>query len=165
MSILGNVLWFIFGGFLSGLFWCISGLIWCITIVGIPYGIQCFKFATLSFAPFGKEIEYGGGVPSLFANIIWIIFFGIPMAIENFLFGCIWCITIVGIPFGLQFFKIAKLSLAPFGAKVEWKNYRNGENVDISLVDAITFDPYTQGYYRVAERVGNAFKDGLQLKK
>ena len=57
-----------------------------------------------------EEIEYGGGVPSLFANIIWIIFFGIPMAIENFIFGCIWCITIVGIPFGLQFFKIAKLA-------------------------------------------------------
>ena len=54
----------------------------------------------------------------MIANVIWIIFFGIPMALENLLFGCIWCITIVGIPFGLQFFKIAKLSLAPFGAKV-----------------------------------------------
>ena len=75
-------------------------------------------FATMSFAPFGKEIEYGGGVPSLLANVIWIIFFGIPMALENLIFGCLWCITIVGIPFGLQFFKIAKLSLAPFGAKI-----------------------------------------------
>lgn len=88
------------------------------TIVGIPYGKQCFKFARLSFAPFGKEIEYNGGVPSLIANIIWIIFFGIPMALENLLFGSIWCITILGIPFGLQFFKIAKLSLVPFGARV-----------------------------------------------
>ena len=118
MSIIGNILWFIFGGFLSGLSWLISGILWCITIIGIPYGKQCFKFASLSFAPFGKDIEYGGGVPSLFANIIWIIFFGIPMAIENLVFGCLWCITIVGIPFGLQFFKIAKLSLAPFGARV-----------------------------------------------
>lgn len=118
MNIFGNILWLIFGGFLSGLSWCISGLIWCITLIGIPYGRQCFKFATLSFAPFGKEIEYKGGIPSLFANIIWIIFFGIPMAIENALIGCIWCLTIVGIPFGLQFFKIARLSLTPFGAKI-----------------------------------------------
>ena len=130
MSLLGNILWFIFGGLFSGLSWVLSGVIWCITIVGIPYGKQCFKFASMSFAPFGKEIEYGGGVPSLLANVIWIIFFGIPMALENFIFfgipmalenlifGCIWCITIVGIPFGLQFFKIAKLSLAPFGARI-----------------------------------------------
>ncbi len=118
MSFLGNVLWFIFGGFFSGLSWILSGVIWCITIVGIPYGKQCFKFASMSFTPFGKEIEYGGGVPSLLANVIWIIFFGIPMALENLIFGCIWCITIVGIPFGLQFFKIAKLSLAPFEARI-----------------------------------------------
>ena len=93
MSLLGNILWFIFGGLFSGLSWVLSGVIWCITIVGIPYGRQCFKFASMSFAPFGKEIEYGGGVPSLLANVIWIIFFGIPMALENLIFGCIWCIT------------------------------------------------------------------------
>lgn len=118
MSIFGNILWFIFGGFLSGLSWSISGLIWCITIIGIPYGKQCFKFAALSFAPFGKDVKYGGGVASTIANLIWIIFFGIPMSLENILLGCIWCITIVGIPFGLQFFKIAKLSLTPFGARI-----------------------------------------------
>ena len=118
MSFFGNILWFIFGGFLSGLSWVIAGIFWCITIIGIPYGKQCFKFATLSLAPFGKEIEYGGGVLSVIANIIWIIFFGIPMALENLLFGCLWCITIVGIPFGIQFFKIAKLALAPFGSRI-----------------------------------------------
>ncbi len=119
MSFLGNLIWFIFGGALSGLSWFVSGLLWCITIVGIPYGRQCFKFASLSLAPFGKEIQYGGGTPSLIANIIWVILFGIPMALENLVFGCVWCITIVGIPFGKQFFKIAKLALAPFGAKIE----------------------------------------------
>ena len=119
MNFLGNILWFIFGGFLSGLSWTISGILWCITIIGIPYGIQCFKFATISFSPFGKEIEYGGGIPSVIANTIWLIFFGIPMALENLFFGCIWCITVVGIPFGLQFFKIAKLSLAPFVSSIE----------------------------------------------
>jgi len=118
VSLLGNILWFIFGGFFSGLSWIFSGIIWCISIIGIPYGIQCFKFASLSFAPFGKDVTYGGGGMSFIVNVIWTIFFGIPMAIENFIFGCVWCITIVGIPFGLQFFKLAKLSLAPFGTNV-----------------------------------------------
>jgi len=119
MGFLGNLLWFIFGGFFSGLSWLLSGIFWCITIIGIPYGKQCFKFAKLSFCPFGKDVEYGGGPISLIVNVIWILFFGIPMAIENFMFGCCWCITIVGIPFGLQFFKLAKLSFAPFGTKVK----------------------------------------------
>ena len=119
MSIFGNILWFIFGGFFSGLSWILSGIIWYITIIGIPIGNQCFKFASLSFAPFGKEIVYNGGTISFLANVIWVLFFGIPMALENFIFGCLWCITIIGIPIGMQFFKIAKLSLAPFGAKIQ----------------------------------------------
>lgn len=118
MKFLGNIIWFLFGGFFSGLSWILCGLLWCITIIGIPYGRQCFKFASLSFAPFGKEVEYGGGALSLIVNIIWLILSGIPMAIENFIFGCLWCITIVGIPFGLQFFKIAKLALMPFGSRI-----------------------------------------------
>lgn len=119
MSLLGNLIWFIFGGFLSGLSWIVSGLLWCLSIIGIPYGIQCFKFASLSFAPFGKKVEYGNGTMSFLVNVIWTIFFGIPMAIENLIIGCIWCLTIIGIPFGQQFFKIAKLSLAPFGSVVK----------------------------------------------
>ncbi|MCR4717105.1 MAG: YccF domain-containing protein [Lachnospiraceae bacterium] len=118
MKTLGNILWFIFGGLFSGLSWWIAGVLWCITIIGIPYGLQCFKFASLSFWPFGKEVVYGGGVGMTLVNIIWLVLFGIWMAIENALIGLIWCITIVGIPFGMQFFKIAKLSLMPFGAEV-----------------------------------------------
>lgn len=118
MSSLGNILWFIFGGFISGLAWWFAGIIWCLTIIGIPVGRQCFKFATMSFFPFGKDIVYGGGAPSTFANVIWILMFGIPMCIGNLFFGLIWCITIVGIPFGKQFFKIAKLALTPFGARI-----------------------------------------------
>jgi uncharacterized membrane protein YccF (DUF307 family) len=118
MKLLCNILWFIFGGFVSGLSWIFSGLIWCISIIGIPYGIQCFKFATLSFFPFGKDVEYGGGAVSTIANIIWLIFFGIWMAIGHVITGALWCITIIGIPFGKQFFKLAKLSLMPFGAQV-----------------------------------------------
>ena len=76
------------------------------------------KFAGLTFFPFGKEVVYGGGAVSLIANIIWLIVSGIPMAVENAVAGLICCITIIGIPFGKQFFKIAKLSLMPFGAEV-----------------------------------------------
>ena len=61
MGCLGNVLWFVFGGAVSGLSWCLAGCLWCITVVGIPVGMQCFKFAALSFFPFGKEVQYGGG--------------------------------------------------------------------------------------------------------
>ena len=121
MSLLGNIIWFIFGGFVSGLSWLFSGIVWCITIIGIPYGLQCFKFASLSFFPFGKEVEYGGGAMSTLANIIWILFFGWWMALGNMIVGLLWCITIVGIPFGNQFFKIAKLSLTPFGATIKEK--------------------------------------------
>lgn len=118
MSILGNIFWFISGGFLSGLSWLIAGVLWCVSIIGIPIGIQCFKFAGLAFWPFGKDIVYGGGAVSLLANIVWLIVSGIPMAVGNVAVGIICYITIIGIPFGKQFFKIAKLSLMPFGAEV-----------------------------------------------
>ena len=119
MSILGNILWFIFGGFFSGLGWIIAGLLWCATIVGIPVGVQCFKLSVLSFMPFGREVRYEGGAVSFIVNVLWFIFSGLELAIANALLGLILCATIVGIPFGMQFFKIAKLSLAPFGAVVE----------------------------------------------
>ena len=118
MSCLGNFLWFVFGGAISGLSWCVAGLLWCVTIVGIPIGVQCFKFAALSFFPFGKEVKYGGGNGSLILNIIWMIVSGVPLAIEHLLLGLLLCVTIVGIPFGLQQFKLAKLALMPFGAEI-----------------------------------------------
>lgn len=118
MSCLGNILWFVFGGLISGLSWALTGCLWCITVVGIPVGLQCFKFAALSFFPFGKEVEYGGGAVSLVINIIWLLVSGIPLAVEHAILGCLLCITIVGIPFGLQFFKLAKLALMPFGSTV-----------------------------------------------
>lgn len=118
MHTLGNILWFLFGGLISGLSWILAGLIWCVTIIGIPVGVQCFKLASLAFWPFGKRVVYGDGAFSLFVNIIWILFFGWEMALGNLVIGCIWCITIIGIPFGKQFFKLAALSLMPFGASV-----------------------------------------------
>lgn len=118
MGLIGNILWLLCGGFISGLGWVLAGCLWCITIIGIPIGIQCFKFAGLVFLPFGKRIVYGGGAVSLLANILWLLVSGIPMAVGNAAIGLICCITIIGIPFGKQYFKIAKLSLMPFGATV-----------------------------------------------
>lgn len=118
MSSFGNFLWFIFGGVFSGLSWLLAGCIWCLTIVGIPIGKQCFKLASVSFFPFKKEVEYGGGAVSLLLNIIWILVSGILLALEHLMWGALLCITIVGIPFGKQQFKLAKLALMPFGAQI-----------------------------------------------
>lgn len=118
MEIFGNIIWFILGGWASGLAWVLAGCLWCITIVGIPVGMQCFKLAGLTFFPFGKEIVYGGGVVSLLLNIIWLIVSGIPLALGHVLMGCLLCLTLIGIPFGLQQFKLARLALMPFGASV-----------------------------------------------
>ena len=118
MGCLGNILWFLCGGVIGGLSWMLAGILWCITIVGIPIGVQCFKFAGLTFFPFGKEVDYGGGAGSFLLNIIWLFVTGIPLALEHLAFGIVLCVTIVGIPFGLQHFKLAKLALMPFGASV-----------------------------------------------
>lgn len=118
MKLLGNLLWCLLGGLVSALSWVLAGLLWCITIVGIPVGLQCFKFASLSLFPFGKEIIFAGGAPSVLLNIIWLLVSGLPLAIAHAAWGCILCITIIGIPFGLQFFKIARLALLPFGSRV-----------------------------------------------
>lgn len=119
MGCLGNILWFLCGGVISGLGWLFAGCLWCVTIVGIPIGMQCFKFASLSFFPFGKEVHYGGGNGSMVLNIIWMLVTGLPMAISSLVMGIILCVTIIGIPFGLQHFKIAKLALMPFGAEID----------------------------------------------
>lgn len=118
MSCLGNFLWFLCCGLWQGLSWLLAGLLWCVTIVGIPIGLQCFKFALLAFFPFGKEVRYGGGTVSFLLNLIWILVSGIPLAITAATNGILLCCTIIGIPFGLQCFKMAKLSLMPFGAEV-----------------------------------------------
>ena len=118
MRFLGNLLWCLFGGLFSALSWTLAGLFWCITIVGIPVGMQCFKFANLSLFPFGKEILYAGGAPSLLFNLLWLLLSGLPLAITHAIGGCGLCLTIVGIPCGLQFFKMARLALFPFGSRV-----------------------------------------------
>lgn len=118
MGCLGNIIWFLCCGLWQGLSWSIAGILWSITIIGIPIGRQCFKFAALAFFPFGKEIKYGGSPISVIANVFWIILSGIPLALSSFLNGLLLCCTIIGIPFGRQCFKFAKLALAPFGATI-----------------------------------------------
>ena len=120
MSLLGNILWVIFGGFIGALGWAISGILLCITIIGIPFGLQCFKIAGFVLWPFGRRVIIGEfGAVSLLANIIWIIFLGWELCIGHLFIGLFFCITIIGIPFGLQHFKLAKLSLMPFGARIQ----------------------------------------------
>lgn len=118
MRILGNIVWFVLGGFISWLSWIVLGILWSITIVGLPIGRQCFKFATMAAAPFGKEIAFSDNGLSLFLNIIWLFLGGFVMVIEEITLGIGFCLTIVGIPFGLQHFKHAKLALLPLGSTI-----------------------------------------------
>ncbi len=118
MRFLGNVLWAVCGGLLSALCWLIAGVIWCASVVGIPIGLQCFKHARLAFMPFGKEVVYGDGAFSFLVNVVWFFVSGVELAAVNFALGLLLCLTVIGIPFGRQFFKIAKLALAPFGTRV-----------------------------------------------
>ena len=121
MRILFNLLWIIFGGLISWAGWMLFGLLWSVTIIGIPVGKQCFKLASISLNPFGKEIVYhdDSSSVSFLMNVLWFLFGGCEMALTNFAIGCILCLTIIGIPFGKQYFKIGKLALQPFGAEVE----------------------------------------------
>lgn len=123
MNTLGNIIWLIFGGLISAIGWFLAGLIWCISIIGIPVGLQCFKLAGLSLSPFGKDVIYGSGGVSLIVNIIWLIISGLPLAMTHVASGLILCLTIIGIPFGLQHFKLAKLALMPFGTQIVSANH------------------------------------------
>ncbi|QIL45855.1 YccF domain-containing protein [Vagococcus coleopterorum] len=118
MRLVGNIIWLIFGGLTGAIGWFLAGILWCITIIGIPVGLQCFKFAELSLWPFGKEIVTTSTGGTLILNIIWLLVSGIPLALAHFISGIILTITIVGIPFAKQSFKLATLALMPFGARI-----------------------------------------------
>lgn len=118
MKTIGNILWLILTGIWTALAYFILGILWCITIIGIPFGKQCFKLAGLMFWPMGKEVNSDFNKHPL-ANIIWLVFGGLELAVGFLVAGLLWCITIIGIPFGKQCFKLAKLSLLPFGAEVK----------------------------------------------
>ena len=117
IRIISNLLWFLFGGLILALMWAFVGLVLCITIIGIPFGIQCFKFARLSLFPFGKRVRLHFGEHPI-ANIVWLFLGGWEIALIYFIFGVLNCITIIGIPKGIQTFKIMKLAIFPFGADI-----------------------------------------------
>jgi uncharacterized membrane protein YccF (DUF307 family) len=116
MNFLGNILWFIIVGLVSFLTWFFVGVLWCITIIGIPFGIQCFKIGSFSLFPFGKKVRTNFDSHPV-ANVIWLIFFGWEIAVGYVIIGAILYITIIGIPFGKQCFKLASLALFPFGSQ------------------------------------------------
>ena len=121
MSFLGNLIWIVFGGLFLSLAYLLLGLVFCCTIVGIPVGVKAFKLAGLALCPFGRDIEPRGGslgAGSIVLNVIWIICGGLEMAVAHFSLGIMFCITILGIPFGMQHFKLALLALLPFGNEV-----------------------------------------------
>lgn len=119
MSAIGNILWFLLGGAITGVLWSIAGFLWGITILGIPVAKQCFKISKLCFCPFGKKVVYHGRCGCFFLNLIWILTTGWGLALEATSIGIVCCISIIGIPFGKQYFKVARLALAPFGAAIE----------------------------------------------
>ncbi|MEQ1798946.1 MAG: YccF domain-containing protein [Lacibacter sp.] len=121
MNFLGNLIWLIFGGFFAALGYFLGGIVLCITIVGIPFGLQCFKLAGLVLWPFGKQVVSNTsqtGCLSVVANIIWIIVGGISVTVTHLVMGALLYITIIGIPWGRQHFKLLEISLMPFGKKI-----------------------------------------------
>lgn len=122
MNVLGNLIWIICGGLLSAIAYLIGGLLLCLTIVGIPFGLQCFKLAGLVLAPFGRKVsdtESSYGCLTLFANIIWLLCGGLFAALNHLIWGIILSISIVGIPFARQHFKLIEVSMMPFGKRIE----------------------------------------------
>lgn len=121
MNLIGNLIWLIFGGLAAALGYLAGGLLLCATIVGIPWGLQCFKLAGVVLWPFGCRImsDSGGiGCLSVLFNIVWLCCGGLWTALVHLSMGVLLCITIIGMPWGLQHFKLIELSLLPFGKKI-----------------------------------------------
>lgn len=122
MKTIGNIIWVLFGGFMIAIEYFISGLMMMLTIIGIPFGIQAMKMGMLALWPFGQKVvhdESSSGCLNVVMNIIWILIGGFWIALTHLGWGILFCITIVGIPFGKQHFKLIHLALFPFGKKIE----------------------------------------------
>ena len=121
MKLLGNLIWLVFGGILISIEYMISSLILMVTIIGIPFGIQTMKLAILALWPFGAEIRLkpvNSGCLSTIMNLIWIFIGGFWISLTHVIFGILFAITIIGIPFARQHFKLAGLALTPFGKEI-----------------------------------------------
>jgi uncharacterized membrane protein YccF (DUF307 family) len=124
MNLLGNLIWLIFGGLVTAVEYFIASVVLMVTIIGIPFGLQTIKLGLLALWPFGQEVRYresSSGCLNLIMNILWIIVGGIWISLTHLLFGFILLITIIGIPFARQHFKLAQLAIAPFGYDVYFR--------------------------------------------
>lgn len=122
MRLLGNILWLILGGLAIAVEYFTAGILLCLTIIGIPFGIQAFKLGILALWPFGSEIartQENTGCLNIVMNIIWFFIGGIWIALTHILFGSLCCISIIGIPWGIQHFKMVGLALSPFGKEIQ----------------------------------------------
>ncbi len=118
MKTIGNIIWFLLGGVWGALGWFIAGVLWSITIIGLPVGLQCFKFARLSAWPFGSDIVYSGGSGSFLLNLVWLLITGIPLALGHLGTAVLLALSIIGLPFAPQALKLARLALTPFGSRI-----------------------------------------------
>lgn len=122
MSLIGNILWILLGGWVIFCEYLIAGLFLILTVIGIPFGLQCLKLAVFSLVPFGKRaiaVPQSNPVLSLLGNVFWILLFGLWIALTHVLCGLLCAITILGIPFALQHWKLAGMALYPFGRTIE----------------------------------------------
>lgn len=121
MNSIGNIFWLLLGGILIAFIYYFVGLLLCLTIIGIPFGIQLFKLGTYSLWPFGHELVDGPNEPgcvSVVMNLLWILLGWWEIALLHVVCGIIFLLTIVGIPFALQHFKMAFASIFPFGKEI-----------------------------------------------
>jgi uncharacterized membrane protein YccF (DUF307 family) len=121
MNLVGNLIWLIFGGIIIAVEYFIGSIVLMITIIGIPYGLQTLKMASLAIWPFGRDTRVhsrASGCLYIFMNILWLLTGGLCIAITHAIFGLLLCITIIGIPFGLQHFKLTAIALSPFGRDI-----------------------------------------------
>ena len=124
MSILGNIAWLLLGGFLIFVEYVVSGAVLCVTIIGIPFGVQCFKLAILALLPFGREVHTaprGVGCLSTVMNIVWVIFFGLWIALSHVFWAAVCAVTVIGLPFAIQHMKLARFAFTPFGLQIRNK--------------------------------------------
>jgi uncharacterized membrane protein YccF (DUF307 family) len=121
MSLLGNIIWLIFGGFLAGIGYIFGGILACLTIIGIPFGQQAIKLGIATMTPFGREIvptPEAGSTLNMILNIVWILVIGWGIAVTHLTSAAILAVTIIGIPFALQHIKLIPLALFPFGREL-----------------------------------------------
>lgn len=153
MRMIGNFIWFVFGGFLMGLGWWLVGIVAFLSIIGIPWGRACFVIGCLSFFPFGREAidryeltlrkDIGTGSFGLLGNIVWFVIAGLWLAIGHLVCALFWFLTIIGIPFGIQHLKLAGISIAPIGKTIVSKELASAAREDNARIAVMNLRQYS----------------------